>query len=260
MRIAFLTNKTAVVSMPVFEKLVWGNDVVLAHTFFYDTISVGRGSPLAVLSQFGFRRIASKVFEALASNLRRRLGKRLRTKWLRARSPFELAVINNLPHSTITNMNDPATIAFLRGLNVDVLLVCVCKNILSREVLSMPNVKFVNIHASLLPRYRGPTPTFWMLYHGEQETGVTFHWMTPRIDDGLILAQQSMALDHHQSEFQIEQKVFQLAATLVDDILRNLGSGHLHRASLAPQMKSSYHTFPTSIQRKELKRNLARRH
>ncbi len=259
MRIAFLTNKTAVVSMPVFETLVRGNDVVLAHTFFYDTISVGRGSPLAVLSQFGFRRIASKVFEALASNLRRRLGKRLRTEWLRARSPFELAVINGLPHSTITDMNAPETIAFLRGLNVDVLLVCVCKNILSRELLSMPNVKFVNIHASLLPRYRGPTPTFWMLYHGEQETGVTFHVMTPRIDDGLILAQRSMALDHHQSEFQIEQEVFQLAATLVGDILRNLGSGQLNGASLATQMESSYHTFPTSIQRKGLKRNLARR-
>ena len=105
MRIAFLTNKTAVVSMPVFEKLVRGDEVVLAHTFFYDTISVGRSSPLAVLSQFGFRRIATKVIEALTSNLRRRLGKRLRTKWLRAKSPFELAVINDLPHSTITDMN-----------------------------------------------------------------------------------------------------------------------------------------------------------
>ncbi len=260
MRIAFLTNKTAVVSMPVFEKLVRGDEVVLAHTFFYDTISVGRSSPLAVLSQFGFRRIATKVIEALTSNLRRRLGKRLRTKWLRAKSPFELAVINDLPHSTITDMNAPETIAFLRGLNVDVVLVCVCKNILSRELLSMPNVKFVNTHASLLPRYRGPTPTFWMLYHGEQETGVTFHLMTPRIDDGMILAQRSMPLDHHESEFQIEQEVFQLAATLVDDVLQNLNSGQLQGASNSPQKESSsYHTFPTSIQRKELKRSLARR-
>ena len=259
MRIAFLTNKTAVVSMPVFEKLVRGNDVVLAHTFFYDTIFVGRESPLAVLSQFGFRRIASKVFQALASNLRRRLGKRLRTKWLRARSPFELAVINNLLHSTITDMNAAETIAFLRGLSVDVLLVCVCKNILSRELLSLPNMKFVNVHASLLPRYRGPTPTFWMLYHGEQETGVTFHLMTPKIDDGMILAQRSMPLDHHQSEFQIEKEVFLLAATLVGDVLRNLSSGQLHEATLTPQTESSYHTFPTSVQRRQLKRNLARK-
>jgi methionyl-tRNA formyltransferase len=259
MRIAFLTNKTAVVSMPVFEQLVCGDEVVLAHTFFYDTISVGRSSPLAILSQFGLRRIASKVLEALASNLRRRLGKRLRTKWLRAKSPFELAVINDLPHSTITDMNAPETNAFLRGLNVDVVLVCVCKNILSRELLSMPNVKFVNTHASLLPRYRGPTPTFWMLYHGEQQTGVTFHLMTPRIDDGMILAQRSMPLNQRLSEFQIEQEVFRLAATLVYDVLRDLGTGQLQGASKSPRSESSYHTFPTSIQRRELKRNLARR-
>ena len=260
MRIAFLTNKTAIVSMPVFEELLRLNEVVLTHTFFYDTISVGRNSPMAVLSQFGFRRMASKVIEALASNLRRRVGKRLRAKWLQARSPFELAVINDLPHSTITNMNAPDTIAFLRGLNVDVLLVCVCKNILSRELLSMPNVKFVNIHASLLPRYRGPTPTFWMLYHGEKETGVTFHLMTSKIDDGMILAQRSMPLDHHQSEFQIEQEVFKLAATLVGDVLRGLSAGQQQEMSHSSQRETSYHTFPTSIQRRELKRSLARRH
>ena len=259
MRIAFLTNKTAKVSMPVFEQLVFGNAVVLTHTFFYDTISVGRSSPLIVLSQFGFRRIASKVFEAIGSNLRMRLGKRLGAKWLRAKSPFELAVINDLPHSTITDMNAPETTALLRALNVDALLVCVCKNILSRELLSLPNMKFVNVHASLLPRYRGPTPTFWMLYHGEQETGVTFHLMTPKIDDGMILAQRSMPLDHHQSEFQIEKEVFLLAATLVGDVLRNLSSGQFHEATLTPQKESSYQTFPTSVQRRELKRSLARK-
>ena len=81
MRIAFLTNKTAVVSTPVFERLVEGADVVLAHTFFYDTISSSRRSPLTIISQLGFRRVAAKAIEAIASSLRRQMGKRLGKKW-----------------------------------------------------------------------------------------------------------------------------------------------------------------------------------
>ena len=253
MRIAFLTNKTSVVSMPVFEKLVDADNVVLSHAFFYDTISASRGSPLTIISQFGFRRVAVKAFEAMDSILRRQLGKRLGTKWVRAKSPYEFAVINNLPHSNITDINHPETIKLLRELNVFALLVCVCKNILSRELLALPNMKFVNIHASLLPRYRGPTPTFWMLYYGERETGVTFHLMTPKIDDGTILAQRSMPLDQRKSEFQIEKEVFQLAGSMVVDVLLNLDSDQVQASSKSEPNESSYYTFPTPLQRRELK-------
>ena len=240
--------------MPVFERLVEGDDVVLAHTFFYDTISASRSSPLTIISQFGFRRVAAKAFEAIASSLRRQLGKRLGKKWGRAKSPYEFAVINNLPHSNISDINHPETIKLLRELNVDALLVCVCKNILGRELLALPNMKFVNIHASLLPRYRGPTPTFWMLYYGERETGVTFHLMTPKIDDGIILAQRAMPLDRSKSEFQIEKEVFQLGGSIVVEVLQNIASGQIQTASESVPMAFSYYTFPTPHQRRELKR------
>ena len=258
MRIAFLTNKTARVNMPVYESLIRGGDVVLTHTFFYDTVSAGRGSPLTIIAQFGLGRVAAKACQAVASGLRRQLGKRLGAKWIRAKSPYELAVIQDLPHSTISDMNQPQTINFLQSLNVDVLLVCVCKNILRRKLLSTPNKRFVNIHPSLLPRYRGPTPTFWMLYHGESKTGVTFHLMTPKIDNGKILAQLSLPLDRGKTEFQIEYEVFQLAGTIVNEVLQNLESSQIQAVSQIEDQEASYYTFPTQTQRRELKRKLAR--
>ena len=243
--------------MHVFERLVEGDDVVLAHTFFYDTISASRGSPLTILSQFGFRRVATKAIEAIASSLRRLLGRRLGKTWVRAKSPYEFAVINNLPHSMISDINHSESIKLLQSLNVDVLLVCVCKNILRKEVLAIPNMKFVNVHPSLLPRYRGPTPTFWMLYYGEHETGVTYHLMTSNIDEGKILAQRSMPLDRSRSEFQIEMEVFQVAGSIVLDVLRNLDSDAGETASSSASFESSYYTFPTPLQRRELKQRLA---
>ena len=259
MRIAFLTNKTAILSMPVFEKLAHSERIDLAHTFFYDTLSEGRKSPASIITQLGLRRVVIKVLELVGSGLRRRLGKLLGPTAIRARSPYDLAVIGDLPHSTISDLNHPETIAFVRGLNVDVVLVCVCKNILRRELLSLPNLKWVNVHPSLLPQYRGPTPTFWMLYHGERQTGVTFHLMTPKIDDGEILAQLSMPLDCSKSEAQIETEVFKLAATVVEDVLENLDSGLVEVPSPTEHHPSSYYSFPTPTQRRELYRRLKSR-
>jgi methionyl-tRNA formyltransferase len=258
MRIAFLTNKTATVSLPVLEQLLRSGDVELAHTFFYDTVAESRSSPLRIIAQFGVRHIVAKTASAVVSSLRCRLGRLLGPKLMRAKSPYELAVIHEQPHSTISDLNQPATIEFLRSLNVDVLLVCVCKNILRQGVLSLPKMKFINVHPSLLPQYRGPTPTFWMLYHGERETGVTFHLMTPSIDDGEILAQLSMPLDRSKSVDQIEATVFELAATVLDDVLQDLQSGQTLAFIHRNEHQSSYYTFPTQAQRRELEQSLVR--
>jgi methionyl-tRNA formyltransferase len=258
MRIAFVTNKTAIVNMPVFERLVYGDNIDLAHTFFYDTVSESRTSPLNVITQFGFRRVVKKAFEAVRSSVRARLGKLLRLTSIQAKSPYELAVIRGLPHSTISDVNQPETIEFLRELNPDVVLVCVCKDILRQDVLSLPNTTFVNVHPSLLPRYRGPAPTFWMLYHGERETGVTFHLMTTKIDEGQILAQLSLPIDRRKSEVQIETEVFKLAATVVKDVLQNLDSGIAQSSSHRDGRESSYYSYPTQAQRRELKQSLTK--
>lgn len=258
MRIAFLTNKTASTNLPIFERLVNSARVDLVHSFFYDTIAEFRRSPLQLATQFGSKQIVNKALEVATAEVRCRLGQRLGKSFSTTRSPYELAVSAGLAHSVIADLNQPETIRRLRSMNLDALLVCVCKNILRDEVLSLPDVEFINVHPSLLPRYRGPTPTFWMLFNGESETGVTFHRMTSRIDQGEILAQRRMPLDTNKSERQIEFDVFQLAAVTVEDVLQHLDSAPMNAAGERDNQQASYYTFPTEAERRELKHRLSK--
>src|SRR5262245_18388212 len=90
-----------------------------------------------------------------------------------------------------------ASASFIRRLSCfapDLNLVATFEKKLSPELLSVPNLAAINVHASKLPKYRGTRPEFWVLRNGERETGMTFHYMTPRFDDGLIVAQSSVPI------------------------------------------------------------------
>ncbi len=272
MRVAMLTNLTARASFPVLQRLATSTEIELVHVFFYDTLSASRSSPLIVLRQFGWKKVVSKAGEAMLSKLRIVLGQRLGGKWLLPRSVYEGAVFGQLPLSVTTDINDASTLDHLRQLDVDILLVCVCKNILKSEVLQLKPTQCINIHPSLLPYYRGPTPTFWMLYHGESQTGFTIHSMTEQIDQGEVLAQRPVPLDRQKSELEIEYQVFSAAADDLEETLLRFNQraptgtrtwaiqdGSQVRVDEAHATVGSYHTYPTADDRRELKKRLMQR-
>ncbi|WP_086823996.1 methionyl-tRNA formyltransferase [Allokutzneria sp. NRRL B-24872] len=78
----------------------------------------------------------------------------------------------------------------LRGYRVDVVVVCGFSWRLPPIALAAPALGFINVHASLLPRYRGPAPVQWALRNGDNDIGVTAHWMDERIDTGNVLVQR----------------------------------------------------------------------
>ena len=278
MRVALLTNLTARASQPVLERLVASQQVDLRHIFFYNTLAAGRASPLKVLRQFGWKTLVSKIVQVVHGKLRSLLVRALGKSWIAPRSAHELAVMRGLPHSLTSDINSRESTARLVELGVDVLLVCVCKNILLPGLLTTPNLRFVNIHPSLLPDYRGPTPTFWMLYHGEQQTGYTIHHMTPQVDRGAILAQGGVPLDNRKSELQIELQVFSAASVVLVETLLSLENtvvdargpnqledGSANGSSVGDKSSQgdgrhaspgSYHTYPTPRQRRELRERL----
>ncbi len=253
MRVALLTNLTARASPPILDKLVDSQQVDLRHIFFYNTLAAGRASPLAVLRQFGWKNLVAKVVQVIQGKLRSRLVGALGKGWIMPRSAYEVAVMLALPYSLTSDINSRESTARLLELDVDVLLVCVCKNILRSELLANPDLRFVNIHPSLLPNYRGPTPTFWMLYHGESQTGYPIHHMTPQIDRGAILAQGSVPLDNRKSELQIELEVFSAAAVV---LVERLLSSENMVVDAGYASDGSYHTYPTPQQRRELRERL----
>src|SRR5205085_8806228 len=102
-----------------------------------------------------------------------------------------ISLEHHIPVLQPESINTPEGIAGLRTLQPDLLVVAAYGQILSREVLMVPAQGGINVHASLLPKYRGAAPVAWAIYHGETQTGVTIIRMSVRLDAGDILAQEA---------------------------------------------------------------------
>lgn len=110
----------------------------------------------------------------------------------------------------------------LRALDADAFVVAAFGQILSREVLDVPRLAPINLHASLLPKYRGAAPVHWALINGESETGVTTIVMTEGLDAGPILVQRALAIDDADTAGTLEVRLAEVGAEAVIETLRGL--------------------------------------
>ena len=145
-----------------------------------------------------------------------------------------------------TDVNVASARAALRELRPDLLVVCDFGQILGAETLAIAPRGGLNLHASLLPKYRGAAPVNWAIYHGEKETGNTVIHMTPQIDAGPCVAQQAVAIDEDETAIELEARLAVLGAQLVVDTLTAMQSGDLpsipqdqDAVTRAPKLKKS---------------------
>src|SRR5262245_44510146 len=94
----------------------------------------------------------------------------------------------------VPRVNAPEFLGRLRERGVDLLVSLACPQKLSAELLAIPARGAINLHGALLPRYQGIFPSFWVLAKGEQETGVTVHWMDEQLDHGDVLLQRTVPI------------------------------------------------------------------
>ena len=134
----------------------------------------------------------------------------------------------------------------LRALEADVFVVAAYGQILSREVLDIPHIAPINLHASLLPKYRGAAPVHWALIQGEAETGVTTFIMEEGLDSGPILVQRSLKIDDRDTAGTLEGRLAELGADAVIDTVHGLRDATLdpipqdpNEATLAPKIHKS---------------------
>ncbi len=244
MRVALLTNTSCRVNAAVREALLRSEAVELEHVFLYDTLAEFKRNPLRSVKQFGVLPILRKAVQMLASRSisRANRGSVPANQWCQQ---------NEIAHSVVADINNAASLEQLQAINVDVLVVCVCKNILKSPALGASKLGAINIHPSLLPKYRGPCPTFWARYHQDERIGVTVHRMTRKIDCGSILGQYSTDANYDLSDDQIESELFGLAADHLPSVLARLAEGDTsHETPLEPG--APYFPFPTAAQRREL--------
>ena len=115
----------------------------------------------------------------------------------------------------------------LTSLAPDYLVVVAYGQILTRAVLSIPRLGAINIHASLLPKYRGPAPIQWAIINGEQETGVTTMWMDEGMDTGDTLLMARVSIGPEDTAQSLHDRLAKEGATLLHHTLEQLASGQL---------------------------------
>ena len=117
----------------------------------------------------------------------------------------------------------------LRGLAPDLIVVVAFGQILSKEILSLPPLGCINVHASLLPRYRGAAPMQWAIVRGEKETGVTTMFMDEGLDTGDMLVRETLPITQAMTAAELHDAMMKLGADVLEKTLFSLSEGTLKR-------------------------------
>ena len=141
----------------------------------------------------------------------------------RRKSPLnpmrDLAEQRGLPSLTPEQVNVPAVREQLAAFQAELLIVCDYGQILSSETLATAALGGINLHASILPQYRGAAPINWALLDGRTETGVSVIHMTPQLDGGPCLLQRHTAIGPAEDAVALEQRLAQLGVDAVHEAL-----------------------------------------
>ncbi|HET8885096.1 MAG TPA: methionyl-tRNA formyltransferase [Salinimicrobium sp.] len=130
----------------------------------------------------------------------------------------QFAIENNLPVLQPTNLKDPMFISELKKLNPDVHVV-IAFRMLPEMVWKVPTYGTFNLHASLLPQYRGAAPINWAIINGEKITGVTTFFIDEKIDTGRIVLQKSVEISKNETAGSLHDKLMEEGSSLVIETL-----------------------------------------
>lgn len=147
----------------------------------------------------------------------------------------QYAVANGLKVLQPENLKDPIFLAELKALSAD-LQVVVAFRMLPEAVWNMPTRGTINLHASLLPQYRGAAPINWVLINGEKESGVTTFFLKHEIDTGDILFTEKITLTGNETAGELHDRLMHKGAGLLVKTVKAVESGRYNEHPQAKQM------------------------
>ncbi len=142
------------------------------------------------------------------------------------------AASNHVTCLETDDVNTPFIAETLSACRPDCLVVIACGQKIGRSLVEMPPKGAINVHASLLPKYRGAAPINWALVHGETHTGVSIITLADKMDAGDVLGQAATDVGPHETAGGLHDRLAQLSAPLLLDTLAQLEAG---TATYAPQ-------------------------
>ena len=143
-----------------------------------------------------------------------------------AMSPVkEVALANNIPVYQPERIKSKEFVEVLKQLNPDIILVTAFGQLLSQEILDIPPYGCINVHASLLPKYRGSAPIQWCILNGEEKTGITIMYMDAGCDTGDMILKEEVVLSEKETADSLHDKLAQIAGPLLRKAVAQLING-----------------------------------
>jgi methionyl-tRNA formyltransferase len=150
----------------------------------------------------------------------------------------QAAITLGLPVEQHESVNCDEFMANIRGLEPEVIVVVAFGQILCQEILDAPSKAAINVHASLLPRYRGVAPINWAIVNGECETGVTIMRMARKVDAGEILLTRTVSIGERETAGELSDRLARAGAELLVEALEKLERGTLVGRAQDPSLAS----------------------
>lgn len=139
----------------------------------------------------------------------------------------ECAVNNSIPVYQPTKMRDGEALSILKELNPELIIVVAYGKIIPEEILNFPKYGCVNMHASLLPRYRGAAPIQWCVLNGEKESGVTAMQMNAGLDTGDMLCAEKIEITENMTAGELHDKLSEIGADVMSKTIEMIEKNEL---------------------------------
>lgn len=157
------------------------------------------------------------------------------------------------------NINEETFVKQLQNLSPDCIVVVAFGQFLSNSIINLPRYKCVNIHASLLPKFRGAAPINWAIIQGETITGVTAVVMTAKMDAGDIIARKTTPISSEENAGELEKRLASMGAELLIETLHLIETGNVtytkqdeKEVSFAPKLKKETGLIPWHQETKKI--------
>jgi methionyl-tRNA formyltransferase len=255
MRIEFLTQDDPLYILPFFDEFLRNYTSEFTILQISCCPTMGKRSRVQLLreltSLYGF----AGVVRLLGRLARARVLGRLRRR--RDSEHFygleQIARAYQIPYTRIGNPNALEFVASVRERAADLIVSVACPYILKESFLSLPPRGCINIHHAPLPRYKGMMPTFWQMYHGEKQVGVTVHYMAAKVDEGVAVFQGELPVEAGETLDHLICRAKRHGAHCVARALRQIANGEQRGIPLDNQ-RGSYFTFPRAEEIHEFRR------
>jgi len=158
---------------------------------------------------------------------------------------------NNLPVRNPENLNNDEEYNFIKSLSADIAIVVAYGKLIPKNILKTTKLGFINIHASLLPKWRGAAPIQRAIMNGDKKTGVSIMKIEEKLDSGPVLASKELVLDQNAIFDEIQKKLSLMGSDLLIESLKNIENG---MAKFISQVHSNA-TYAEKIDKNETKIN-----